>query len=223
MASDGKPVAMFDYRFALDRSAASWGFNFTSLGESAAADNLVSRLAGGAGGSGGASMGKGAKGRAAGDSSDDEVEFVRGPENELPHLRSDCISHLFSKSPKASNFASCTRCFCYLCDTPVSGCADWAAHFHANCTKKVYIHAHGRFQSGRAHGQSNAEIAAEAIEKLALGDDAAVGGAANVMWTGADGGWGKAGIKLGELFCVYEFSYSHYSVDCEFHFVALPR
>ena len=167
-----------------------WGFNFASLSSSATFESCPSSSGIGNSSGGGVSMGQGVKGGAGDD--EDEVEFVRGPENELPHLRSDCISHLFSKSPKPSNFASCTRCFCYLCNTTVSTCADWISHCHASYDKKAWKKIQKRFEDGRAAGKSNAEIAAEMRrEKLALGGGEGAGEAANVMWTGDGGSWGS--------------------------------
>jgi len=43
----------------------------------------------------------------------------------LPHLRTDCLVHPFSK---ATALAHCGMCYCYVCDRPAAECATWQHH-----------------------------------------------------------------------------------------------
>ena len=151
---------------------------------------------------------------------DDEVEFVRGLENELPHLRSNCSSHPFSKSPKPSNFAYCTRCFCYLCDTTVSTCADWISHCHASSGSSCWNKAQKLFAAGRKSGKPNSEIDAELMQRYARRTDTeCIDHLPNVMWTGcgADRSWGAPRItttgasRLFSLITCFEYGISNSS------------
>ena len=72
---------------------------------------------------------------------DDGIEVLVGIE-QLPHTRSDCIKHQFSKTEAAQynsptvplselvNAKHCDKCYCYVCDVLASQCVEWRTHCH---------------------------------------------------------------------------------------------
>jgi hypothetical protein len=67
--------------------------------------------------------------------SDDEgfVEFleernVGGTTSDLPHLRSQCMTHKFTE---LNYINKCENCYCYVCDVTANICSDWTAHCEA--------------------------------------------------------------------------------------------
>ena len=73
---------------------------------------------------------------------DDKETMEMGTENtmDLPHMRKDCTKHTFipdvkyntASSKVDTNYQSCDKCFCYVCDIPVQDCKDWSIHCNAN-------------------------------------------------------------------------------------------
>ncbi|XP_049624810.1 uncharacterized protein LOC126001571 [Suncus etruscus] len=68
----------------------------------------------------------------------------------LPHARHDCPAHAFQRTerettqPVGSNADSCPKCFCYVCDKPVTECLSWTTPTQCHCN------AHGRSQYWKA-------------------------------------------------------------------------
>jgi hypothetical protein len=67
--------------------------------------------------------------------SEDEgfVEFleernVGGTTSDLPHLRSQCMTHKFTD---LNYINKCENCYCYVCDVTANTCSDWTAHCEA--------------------------------------------------------------------------------------------
>lgn len=70
------------------------------------------------------------------ENSDDEgcVEFLEernagGTTSDLPHLRSQCMTHKFAE---LNYINKCENCYCYICDVAASACCNWTAHCEAS-------------------------------------------------------------------------------------------
>ena len=62
--------------------------------------------------------------------SDPEIEILEDlGTQQLPHLRPDCTIHPFKEGNKRNY---CPKCYCYVCDFPVSECQKWVEHCLAN-------------------------------------------------------------------------------------------
>jgi hypothetical protein len=108
------------------------------------------------------------------DADEDDVVLTgsTGPNSliDFPHSRSNCGSQPFVPG----NFAqTCANCYCYVCDAPASGCAQWAQHCVAFAGDEVW-------RKERARLQAAARVAATAPAAAAA---AAAGGGATAVLT----------------------------------------
>jgi len=105
------------------------------------------------------------------DDADNEEEIhLLGTKNaqNLPHRRPHCTqcpyvaqvlgvvedehseprSSSTASNTKTSNASYCSRCYCYVCDVPVSECQEWGTHCHAT-DRSTYWMAQRRTKQGR--------------------------------------------------------------------------
>ena len=92
------------------------------------------------------------------DEDDEEVEIVGFPGNNAisvyPHAQGDCTVHLFvgptnndgslcppSPALAKTNEHCCSKCYCFVCDSPASECKEWCGttgHCNATSTNQVW-------------------------------------------------------------------------------------
>ena len=67
---------------------------------------------------------------------EDDDMIVVGSKNAviLPHMRCHCTTHPFNhtRPNEVAHKASCSMCYCYVCDVKVSECKKWSTHFRAS-------------------------------------------------------------------------------------------
>ena len=98
---------------------------------------------------------------------EDEVQGTAsaGGLHELPHLRACCLQHPFvrthGKRPHQGNAATCSRCYCYICDRPAAECPRWRSedpkapsHCNAHSGHKQWRLLQGRAKRQRERGVS---------------------------------------------------------------------
>ena len=96
---------------------------------------------------------------------EDEVQGTAsaGGLHELPHLRACCLQHPFvrthGKRPHQGNAATCSRCYCYICDRPAAECPRWRSedpkapsHCNAHSGHKQWRLLQGRAKRQRERG-----------------------------------------------------------------------
>ncbi|XP_060028659.1 uncharacterized protein LOC132533072 isoform X2 [Erinaceus europaeus] len=75
----------------------------------------------------------------------------------MPHARHDCPIHPFERTeseqacPVGQNAATCSQCFCYICDGPASECQLWTTPLLGHCNAHNRSQ-YWRTQRGRALG-----------------------------------------------------------------------
>lgn len=77
-------------------------------------------------------------------------------DSRVPHCRHKCPVHLFDKSARSMNVGgcfdyqtkiniqTCQECYCFICDTQASSCADWVTHCNASDCHPVWINLRDR-------------------------------------------------------------------------------
>ena len=67
--------------------------------------------------------------RSSGDLASDEILCIADSANQLPHQRHCCLKHAFGSG---NNHVFCESCYCFVCDTKASRCAEWNIHCNAS-------------------------------------------------------------------------------------------
>jgi hypothetical protein len=67
---------------------------------------------------------------------DEDVVMTSTAMASLPHNRCNCPMYVFRDGP---NHLHCEKCYCFVCDAPVSDCTQWLSHCAAHDKDQYWV------------------------------------------------------------------------------------
>ena len=130
------------------------------------------------------------------DDDDDDIEMVAtsgGMLCDFPHSREHCtLKPWAAVGGGLLNQSHCPNCYCYVCDSLVGQCGDWAAHSHASCAVPAWRKA--RKDAADARAAAAADAAANAsLASLTTSTETVYSSSSSSSSSSGGGGGGGGG------------------------------